>query len=239
MATCVSSAAPGRVVESSPQHTLTQLRALEKPPPERVLVVGDSLSTGLGTTAEEAWPSQLSKDLQSGQQPVTVINAAANGAGYLTAGDGGATFESQIAASLDASTDVVVAFGSDNDAGHDPANLKKAVTDTLETISARAPQARRILIGPLPSFTPSDTERKLIRDQEQAAASDTGAVFIDPIEEAWIPGPRSVLLGPDGEHPSHQGQQFLKERIKSILMTGEGFCPPPATADFSPVFRCA
>ena len=86
MVTCVSSAAPGKVVENPPQHTLTQLRALEKPRPERVLVVGDSLSTGLGTTAEEAWPSQLSKDLQSGQQPVTVINAAANGAGYLTAG---------------------------------------------------------------------------------------------------------------------------------------------------------
>jgi lysophospholipase L1-like esterase len=220
MATCASSADPTAVAEDSPQDTVTVLRAFGKRAPKRVVVVGDSLSTGLGTTAEEAWPSQLSEDLQSAGQSANVINAATNGAGYLTAGEGGSTFGSQIAASLDASTDVVVAFGSDNDAGHNPADLKRAVTKTLETIRARAPQARRILIGPLRSFTASDTAREVIRDQERAAANEAGAVFIDPIEEEWIPGPRSALLGPDGEHPSHAGQQFLKDRIKLILMTG-------------------
>ena len=92
----------------------------------------------------------------------------------------------------------------------------KGPLPTRSKPSVHGPPARRILIGPLPSFTPSDTERKVIRDQEQAAASDTGAVFIDPIEEAWIPGPRSALLGPDGEHPSHQGQQFQQEWINEL-----------------------
>jgi lysophospholipase L1-like esterase len=202
------------------------------------LVIGDSLSTGLGTSPEEAWPRQLNKDLKSGQHPAEIINAARNGAGYLTAGDGGETFGSQIAETLTASTDVVVSFGSDNDVGQNPADLKRAVADSLSTIKTRAPQAVRIVIGPLPSFGPSDTDREVIRDQERAAATDAGAVFIDPIMDQWIAGPDSPLLGPDGEHPSPQGQQFLKDRIKLILMTVKSPCSLAATPDARPTYQC-
>ena len=60
--------------------------------PERIAVIGDSLSTGFGTSPEDAWPSQLARVLQPWPQPVEITNASKNGSGYLTPGDGGETF---------------------------------------------------------------------------------------------------------------------------------------------------
>jgi hypothetical protein len=115
-----------------------------------------------------------------------------------------------------------VFFGSDNDGGQDPAELKAAVEDALAESKAVAPHAALILIGPLTAFDPAETDLDVIRDQERTAALDAGAVFVDPIAEHWIPGPDSPLLGPDGEHPSSQGQQFLKEKIHGILTSLHG-----------------
>lgn len=132
------------------------------------------------------------------QVPVEVINAAMNGAGYIGVGYEEATFQTQLKCSINASTDVVVFFGSDNDAGRDPAELHGAVVDALRTARVLAPHARRVVIGPLPAF--------------DSAASD-----VDPVAEHWIPGPDSELLGPDGEHLSSEGQQFLEGKIKALL----------------------
>jgi acyl-CoA thioesterase-1 len=200
--------------------------------PKRVVVIGDSLSTGYGTSPEEAWPLQLGQEVQPGQQSLEIMNAAADGAGYIAAGEAGETFGSQIAATVNASTDVVVFFGSDNDAGQDPADLKAAVTDALSNSKTLAPHAARIVIGPLTAFDQAGADLDLIRDLESSAALDDGVEFVDPITEQWIPGPDSSLLGPDGEHPSSEGQQFLKERIQGILTSGEspGAVPSPPEA---------
>lgn len=149
--------------------------------------------------------------------PAKITNEAQNGAGYLTLGEEDATFASQISESVNASTDVVVLFGSDNDAGQDPAELRAALTDALEEITTLAPHARQIMIGPLTGFDALESDVTTIRDQERAAARDAGAEFIDPVAEQWVAGPDSPLLGPDGEHPSSGGQQFLAEKIRTVL----------------------
>jgi acyl-CoA thioesterase-1 len=185
--------------------------------PERVTVIGDSLSTGFGTSPEDAWPSQLAKALQSWPQPVEITNASKNGSGYLSPGDEGETFASQIADSVTARTNVVILFGSDNDVDQDPAELESAVTEALSAAKARAPQAARIVIGPL-SSGPPDAGLEAVRDADRTAAQAAGVQFYDPIAEEWIWGPGSPLLGPDGEHPSTQGQQLLKSKIEPILL---------------------
>ncbi|MDN4646190.1 SGNH/GDSL hydrolase family protein [Arthrobacter sp. PsM3] len=219
LAGCAPAADYGVAPESPRQKTLIPAPFQIPGPraPERVVVIGDSLSTGYGTSAEEAWPRQLDPDLRPGQLPVEIINAARDGAGYVAADEQGETFGSQVAATLDASTDIVVFFGSDNDGGQDPADVKAAVEDALAESKTVAPHAALIVIGPLTAFDPAVTDLDVIRDQERSAALDAGAEFVDPIAENWIPGPDSPLLGPDGEHPSSQGQQFLKERIQGIL----------------------
>ncbi|WP_354215798.1 SGNH/GDSL hydrolase family protein [Arthrobacter sp. UYCo732] len=214
-----------RMVQGSPrQDTSVPAPFLTSgpPAPERVVVIGDSLSTGYGTSPAEAWPRRLGQELQSGQQPVEIINAATNGAGYIAAGEEGVTFGSQTAASVNASTDVVVFFGSDNDAGQDPVELKAAVADALSESKTLAPHAARIVIGPLTGFDSAAADVGVILEQERSAALDAGAEFVDPVMEQWIAGPDSPLLGPDGEHPSSQGEQFLKDRIQGILSSLEG-----------------
>ncbi|WOH19139.1 SGNH/GDSL hydrolase family protein [Paenarthrobacter sp. GOM3] len=185
--------------------------------PERIVIIGDSLSTGYGTSPEEAWPRLLRHELHAASVPAKITNEAQNGAGYLTLGEEDATFASQISESVNASTDVVVLFGSDNDAGQDPAELRAALTDALEEITTLAPHARQIMIGPLTGFDALESDVTTIRDQERAAARDAGAEFIDPVAEQWVAGPDSPLLGPDGEHPSSGGQQFLAEKIRTVL----------------------
>jgi lysophospholipase L1-like esterase len=192
-----------------------------------VVVIGDSLSTGYGTSPEEAWPELLGEDLQSGQSPVQIITAAANGAGYLAAGDGGETFMSEVEGSLDESADVVILFGSDNDFGADPADLRTAISDTLAASKTVAPHAARVVIGPLAAFDPSEEDLQVIRGQEQEAALDAGVTFVDPILEQWVSSPDSPLLGPDGEHPSIEGQQFLYGKLKSIVLEALGAATAP------------
>lgn len=219
LAGCAPAAGYGVAPETPRQNTFIPAPFQIPGPrvPERVVVIGDSLSTGYGTSPEEAWPRQLGSDLRPGQQPVEIINAARDGAGYVATDEGGETFGSQVAATLDASTDIVVFFGSDNDAGQDPADVKAAVEDALAESRTVAPHADLVVIGPLTAFDPAETDLDVIRDQERTAALDAGAEYVDPIAEHWIPGPDSPLLGPDREHPSSQGQQFLKEKIQGIL----------------------
>jgi len=219
------SAAPAQAAQpAAPAPGSTAQSAISQP--LRVVVIGDSLSTGYGTSPAESWPALLGDDPLSVQQPVQVITAAANGAGYLAAGDGGETFMSEIEGSLDDSADVVILFGSDNDFGADPTDLRTAISDALVTSKILAPHAARIVIGPLAAFDPSEDDLQDIRDQEQGAALDAGVTFVDPITEQWVPAPDSPLLGPDGEHPSIQGQQFLHDKLKSIVLAAIG----PATA---------
>lgn len=219
LAACAPAADYGTAPEAPRQNTFipAPFQIPGQRAPERVVVIGDSLSTGFGTSPEEAWPRQLGPDLRLGQQPVEIIDAARDGAGYVATGEGGETFGSQVAATLDASTDIVVFFGSDNDEGQDPADVKAAVAGALAESKTVAPHAALIVIGPLTAFDPAETDFDVLRDQERTAAHDAGAEFVDPIAEHWIPGPDSPLLGPDHEHPSSQGQQFLKERIQGIL----------------------
>lgn len=185
--------------------------------PEHIVVIGDSLSTGFGTSPEEAWPWLLGEDLRSAQVPAEVTNAARNGAGYVSAGDDESTFQSQISASVNTSTDMVVLFGSDNDAGQDPSELHAALTDALHEIKSAAPHAKRVVIGPLTAFDALEADVDAIRDEERAVASDAGIKFVDPVAEHWVPEPDSVLLGPDGEHPSSEGQKFLEGKIKALV----------------------
>lgn len=234
LAGCAPSVDYGAAQETPRQNTVVPAPFQISRPraPERVVVIGDSLSTGYGTSAEEAWPRQLESDPGPGQQPLAIISAARDGAGYVATDEGGETFGSQIAATLDASTDVVVFFGSDNDGSQDPAELKAAVEDALAESKTAAPHAALIVIGPLTAFDPAETDLDVVRDQERTAALDAGAEFVDPIAEHWIPGPDSPLLAADGEHPSSQGQKFLKEKIQGILTSLQSPDAVPSEPNF-------
>jgi lysophospholipase L1-like esterase len=179
----------------------------------RVVVVGDSLSTGYGTSADLAWPSLLS-DEEGGR--VEVVNASENGDGYLAVGDDNGTFASHAAEAVDAEAQVVVFFGSENDMGADGSELGAAVGETLEAARSSSPKARIIVVGP-PSYTAQpEPERVAVHDALEEAASREGADFVDPMAQGWFVG-LDGMVGPDGVHPSVAGQFYLRDEMARAL----------------------
>jgi lysophospholipase L1-like esterase len=186
-------------------------------PAVRIVVIGDSLSTGYGTSADQAWPTLLQSQHLPDKRPVQVINAAENGSGYVVAGEYGHTFSSEVQAAVHPDADVVVFFGSDNDMGADPGELKEAAAATFAAASSLAPRAVLVAVGPLSGSEEPDPVLAAVRDSAASAAQDMGVQFVDPIADQWISSRAGVLLGPDGEHPSITGHELLRDRIKGIL----------------------
>ncbi|MGX5714890.1 SGNH/GDSL hydrolase family protein [Arthrobacter sp. MAHUQ-56] len=183
----------------------------------RVVVIGDSLSTGLGTSADEAWPALLKSVPLLNNRTLQVANAAENGSGYLVTGERGDTFRDEVQAAVGPDTDVVVFFGSDNDEGTDPAALRAAAASTFAAATAAAPKAVLVAVGPLSGSDEPDPELAGVRDSAAAAAQDMEVPFVDPIADQWLAGRADVLLGPDREHPSVAGQELLRDKMRAIL----------------------
>ena len=186
-------------------------------PAIRVAVIGDSLSTGFGTSADQAWPVLLRSVPLPDNRTVQVTNAAENGSGYVVPGEHGDTFTSEVQAAVGADTDVVVFFGSDNDEGTDPAALREAAAETFAEASALAPKATLVAVGPLSGNDEPDPALASVRDSTASAAQEAGVPFVDPIADQWLEGRADILLGPDREHPSVAGQELLRDKMRAVL----------------------
>lgn len=184
-------------------------------PPVRVVVVGDSLSTGHGTSPTQAWPALMRKDpLGAGLE---VVNAAENGSGYLSPGDFDGTFGTEVEDYVTPDTGIVVFFGSENDLGYAPADVGDAALAAMDRAEALAPAAKIIVVGPPSYSTTPDPGLVDISHQLRAAARQAGGEFVDPIAEGWISDDFDDLIGPDGDHPTVLGQHYLLEHIGAYL----------------------
>jgi lysophospholipase L1-like esterase len=113
-----------------------------------VVVIGDSLSTGFGTSAKDAWPNLIDSDAREDSDPLNVVNVAQNGSGYLQVGWNKSTFGSQVQQAVTPDTDLVVFFGSENDRGFDPKKLTAAMTDAYTAAKEKSPNATVLVVGP-------------------------------------------------------------------------------------------
>ncbi|HKU01948.1 MAG TPA: SGNH/GDSL hydrolase family protein [Arthrobacter sp.] len=181
----------------------------------RVVVVGDSLSTGHGTSPQEAWPALMRTD--PGVAGLEVVNAAEDGSGYVSLGDYNGTFGTQVDDFVTPDTGIVVFFGSENDLGYASSDVGDAALAAMDRAEALAPEARIIVVGP-PSYTSNpDPGLVDISDQLRTATAKAGAEFVDPISEGWISDDFDDLIGPDGDHPTVLGQHYLLEHIGAYL----------------------
>ncbi len=182
-----------------------------------VVIIGDSLSTGHGTSPADAWPNLVENDPGFQQFHATIVNAAHDGSGYVSVGDNGSTFGSQVETSVTDGTRLVLFFGSENDMGTTPGETELAAARAFASVKSRAPDADIVVVGP-PSYTSTpEAERLNIRDQDRAAAQKAGADFVDPIDLGWIMDDAADLIGPDGDHPSVAGQQYLQAKMEALI----------------------
>ncbi|MDQ4500721.1 SGNH/GDSL hydrolase family protein [Sinomonas sp. ASV322] len=184
---------------------------------ERLVVIGDSLSTGLGSSATDSWPVLVEHDEETHLDQFEVVNAAQNGSGYVTPGDDDGTFMTEVTQYVTPEAKVVLFFGSDNDVGSTSEQIREAAKSTFEAARAKAPNARIIVVGP-PSYTLNpDGELLEVRDALRLAAFQTHSTFVDPIAEGWIADHVDELIGPDGEHPNAAGHLRLAQLMENVL----------------------
>ena len=176
--------------------------------PPRVVVVGDSLSAGLGLAGDDAFPSQLGRRLRADGVEVVMVNAAVSG--DTTAG-GLARLDFALADGADL---VILELGA-NDMlrGTNPEITRANLAKMIEQCQARG--ARVLLAGMVASgnFGP---------DYKRAF----DAVFPDLAKRHGLPFYRFFLEGvagdaamvlPDGLHPSPAGVARIVEGVAPLV----------------------
>jgi acyl-CoA thioesterase-1 len=188
--------------------------AATRPPPAaaatRLVVIGDSLSTGFATPGDP-WTRQARSLFTARGQHVQITNASENGAGYVAPGDNGNVFLDLVNRAVVAQAQIVVVFGSDNDAGQP--DVAPAMAQTLQRVRDLAPAATLLVVG-APSV-PADPGVDLtgIRDALATATAHVGGHFLDPLSLGWFQGPASQFVADDGEHPNTDGEQYLAQQM--------------------------
>ena len=209
----------------------------QKPPPEyeshytpppspgvapaeiQVGVIGDSYTSGtpVGGLGDKGWPALAQKQLRSQGLDVDLSVGAEGGSGYVDPGGKGHVFGDQILRAVKPDDQLVVLYGSSNDAT-DTVPLDKLATTiggVMSQVKTRAPKAKLLVIGP--NFTHPDPPPGIlaVRDVVEKQAQEAGATWVDPIAEGWFLD-RQDLIAPDA-HPTDDGHKYLAQKIAPLI----------------------
>lgn len=199
--------------------TPSSTRTSALPSPVRnVVVIGDSLSTGFGTSPANAWPQLIATSHRDDTPPLEILNTAQNGSGYLNVGLTGTTFAWQVEQAVTPKADLVLFFGSVNDLRHDPADLAPVIAAIYASARQQAPNATFLVVGPPAYSTRPEARRLALRDVLEKAAHAAGARFVDPIAESWLVEDLDRFVGPDGLHPSVAGNHHLRDKMEPLML---------------------
>jgi acyl-CoA thioesterase I len=182
--------------------------------PVRIVVLGDSLSAGLGLPGAAAFPARLQKALKDKGIDVDISNAGVSGD---TASGGRERLEWSVPEGTDA---VIVELGA-NDAlrGIDPKITRDALSDIVGRLKARGIAV--MLCGMLaPPNYGSDYAARFDEIYPDLAKS-----FDVPLYPFFLNGvaANERLNQADGIHPTAEGVDII---VKNILPTVEAFIGP-------------
>ena len=182
--------------------------------PLKMVVLGDSLSAGLGLPASAAFPARLQKALKANGIDVDMINAGVSGD---TASGG----RDRLDWSVPDGTEAVILELGANDAlrGLDPKVTRAALADILTRLQAR--KIAVLLCGMLaPPNYGADYSAKF-----NAIYPDLAKTFSVPLYPFFLDGvaTNAKLNQADGLHPTAEG---VDQIVKNILPTVEAFLGP-------------
>ena len=190
---------------------LAQTSAAGETKPIKMVVLGDSLSAGLGLSASSAFPARLQKSLEAKGIAVDMINAGVSG--DTTSGG-----RDRLDWSVPEGTEAVILELGANDAlrGIDPRVTRAALTDILTRLKAR--RIAVLLCGMVaPPNYGSDYSARFNAIYPELAKS-----FGVPLYPFFLEGVAAAarLNQPDGLHPTAEGVDMI---VKNILPTVEAF----------------
>jgi acyl-CoA thioesterase-1 len=179
--------------------------------PVKIVVLGDSLSAGLGLVASAAFPARLQKALKAKGIEVDISNAGVSG--DTTSGG-----RDRLDWSVPQGTDAVILELGANDAlrGLDPKVTRAALTEILTRLQAR--KIAVLLCGMVaPPNYGADYSARF-----NAIYPDLAKTFSVPLYPFFLEGVASdaKLNQADGLHPTAEGIGVI---VKNILPTVEAF----------------
>jgi len=179
--------------------------------PIKMVVLGDSLSAGLGLSASAAFPARLKQSLKIKGIDVDMINAGVSG-------DTSSGGRDRLDWSVPEGTDAVILELGANDAlrGTDPKVIRAALTDILARLKAR--KVAVLLCGMLaPPNYGSDYSARF-----NAIYPDLAKSFGVPLYPFFLEGVAADarLNQADGMHPTAEGVEVI---VKNILPSVEAF----------------
>jgi acyl-CoA thioesterase-1 len=182
--------------------------------PVKMVVLGDSLSAGLGLPRSAAFPARLQKALKAKGIDVDMVNAGVSG--DTTSGG-----RDRLDWSVPEGTEAVILELGANDAlrGIDPKVTRAALTDILTRLQAR--KIAVLLCGMLaPPNYGADYSAKF-----NAIYPDLAKTFQVPLYPFFLEGvaTEAKLNQADGLHPTAEGVDTI---VKNILPTVEAFLGP-------------
>ena len=188
-----------------------QTSAAGETKPIKMVVLGDSLSAGLGLSASSAFPARLQKSLEVKGIAVDMINAGVSG--DTTSGG-----RDRLDWSVPEGTEAVILELGANDAlrGIDPRVTRAALTDILTRLKAR--RIAVLLCGMVaPPNYGSDYSARFNAIYPELAKS-----FGVPLYPFFLEGVAAAarLNQADGLHPTAEGVDMI---VKNILPTVEAF----------------
>jgi acyl-CoA thioesterase I len=174
----------------------------------RIVFLGDSLTAGLGLSAEQAYPSLLQQRLKEDGLPYEVVNAGVSG-------DTSAGGLSRLDWSLDGNVKVLVVALGGNDAlrGLPAEELRKNLTEII-----RRAQARHITVVLVGMEAPPNYGHDYAMAFHQVYPS-LAKEFHVPLVPFLLQGVGGVarLNQRDGIHPTAEGARILADNVWSTL----------------------
>jgi acyl-CoA thioesterase-1 len=199
------------VLMTAANSALAQVPAPAAAKPIKVVVLGDSLSAGLGLAAADAFPQKLQNALKTKGIAVDMINAGVSG-------DTSSGGRDRLDWSIPQGTDAVIVELGANDAlrGTDPKITRAALTDILTQLKAR--KIAVLLCGMLapPNYGTGYSA------QFNAIYPDLAKSFAVPLYPFFLEGVATdaKLNQADGMHPTAEGVDVI---VKNILPTVQAF----------------
>jgi acyl-CoA thioesterase I len=188
-----------------------QAPALKATKPIKVVVLGDSLSAGLGLPASAAFPERLQKSLEIKGIAVEIVNAGVSG-------DTSSGGRDRLDWSVPEGTEAVIVELGANDAlrGIDPNVTRSALTDILTRLKARGIAVMLCGMVAPPNYG-SDYSARF-----NAIYPDLAKSFGVPLYPFFLQGVAADarLNQADGMHPTAAGVDVV---VKNILPTVEAF----------------
>jgi acyl-CoA thioesterase I len=179
--------------------------------PIKMVVLGDSLSAGLGLPASAAFPARLQKALEFNGIKVDMINAGVSG-------DTSSGGRDRLDWSVPQGTDAVILELGANDAlrGLDPKVTRAALTDILTQLKARGVAVLVCGMVAPPNYG-SDYSARF-----NAIYPDLAKSFAVPLYPFFLEGVAADarLNQADGLHPTAEGVDVI---VKNILPTVQAF----------------